>query len=260
MSFYFLHRGWMDHHLFRDQPYSEREAWVYLIEKANFEPSIYRQAGNLFTIPRGDHATSYRTLAEKWKWSTNKAIRFLKLLISDLMISVKTEHNFVWITICNYEVYQNPLAKKETDSEQQRNTDGTATDTDSNTNVITKELNKDTPPKPPPKTFKMPFSELPDEWKQWAIQERSWPDNIMADVWADFHEYWTIGNGKATKRGDWFLSWRKWVRKESYQSKGTENAANRTGFNQGAQLSKSERARRAFQESAVELGYAGKQP
>lgn len=129
MSYYLMHRGWMDHHLFKDQPYSEREAWEYLIANANYAPTKYRQAGKIYDIPRGAKATSYRDLAGHWKWSVGKVIRFLKLLNTDGMISLKTEHNFVEIYLVNYEAYQNPNFTNGTETEQERNTLGTATDT-----------------------------------------------------------------------------------------------------------------------------------
>lgn len=134
MSFYLMHRGWRDHHLFKDQPYSDGEAWEHLISTANYAPSKFRRSNNLYDIPRGDLATSYRALGEKWKWSTNKVIRFLKLLQCDKMISLKTEHNFLQITLVNYEAYQNPNQEKETLTEQRRNSDGDRKKTETNTN------------------------------------------------------------------------------------------------------------------------------
>lgn len=130
-----MHRGWMEHYLFKGQAYSEREAWEYCIANANFSPSKYRQAQITYDIPRGCIATSYRDLASKWKWSPNKAIRFLKLLQIENMISLKTEHNFVHIYIVNYDAYQSGSQAIGTDTEQERNTGGTRVDTETDTNV-----------------------------------------------------------------------------------------------------------------------------
>lgn len=129
MSYYLMHRGWRDHYLFKDQPYSNGEAWEHLIATANFAPSKYRQANKIYDIPRGDLATSYRSLAEKWKWSTGKTIRFLKLLQSDEMITLKTEQNFLWISVVNYDAYQNPYKENETQTKQERNQNETKIDT-----------------------------------------------------------------------------------------------------------------------------------
>lgn len=135
MSFYLMHRGWRDHHLFKNQPYSDGEAWEYLIANANFVPTKYRQANKVYDVERGNLATSYRSLGEKWKWSTNKVIRFLRLLEKEKMISLKTEHNFLQINVVNYDTYQNPIQEKETLTEHGRNTDGDRKKTKTNTNV-----------------------------------------------------------------------------------------------------------------------------
>lgn len=118
----------MDHPLFKDQPYSEREAWEYLIANANFTEQQFRRGNDVFIIPRGSLATSYRKLSEKWLWSTNKVIRFLKVLKNGTMIETETEQNFLQINIVNYNAYQNIGIEKETETEQNkkhtRNTGG----------------------------------------------------------------------------------------------------------------------------------------
>lgn len=56
------------------------------------------------------------------------------------------------------------------------------------------------------------FEALEPNWREWAKKEKGWSDSVVEDVWADFREYWTIGKGRGTKRGDWFLSWKNLVR------------------------------------------------
>src|ERR1700722_10029537 len=54
------------------------------------------------------------------------------------MIGTHTEHGFLRISICNYEQFQSPWKTDgtvmDTDTEHQRNTDGTLTDTAADTN------------------------------------------------------------------------------------------------------------------------------
>lgn len=63
------------------------------------------------------------------------------------------------------------------------------------------------------KLTKMPFKDFPDEWRVWTISNTSLNYERMVDTWQDFLEYWTLGKGKNTKRGDWFRSWKKWCEK-----------------------------------------------
>lgn len=56
-----------------------------------------------------------------------------------------------------------------------------------------------------------PF-ELPQEWSDWANQER--PDLDPAQVAAKFADYWHGKPGKAGTKLDWLATWRNWVRDE----------------------------------------------
>lgn len=131
MSGYFLvARGIFDHPLFAsNKPFTELEAWMWLIEHANFEDGLFRHGHEVFLIPRGSLGTRYRFLAASWRWSTNRVIRVLNLWKSQHMIGVKTEHGYIHLTLCNYEAYQKPWSDDGTQTEHKRDSDGTATDT-----------------------------------------------------------------------------------------------------------------------------------
>lgn len=60
---------------------------------------------------------------------------------------------------------------------------------------------------------KMPFKDFPQNWQIWTLKNTTLSHERMTDTWLDFHEYWTIGRGKNTKRADWFRSWKKWCEK-----------------------------------------------
>lgn len=83
-------------------------------------------------------------------------------------------------------------------------------------------VSSDTPE--PQKLCKMPFKDFPPDWKEWALKDQGWSNDILADVWEDFREYWTVGKGKNTKRGNWSLSWRKWCRGQNIKQGGGLNA------------------------------------
>lgn len=91
---------------------------------------------------------------------------------------------------------------------QHKMNEPTLTPIDSGTTVPSSE--------PPVVLCKMPFTDLPSAWKEWAINEKSWDDAIIADVWSAFREYWQVGKGKNTKRENWTVSWHNWCRKENF--------------------------------------------
>lgn len=53
---------------------------------------------------------------------------------------------------------------------------------------------------------------LPDEWADWATQER--PDLDPVKVAAKFADHWHAKPGKSGTKLDWLATWRNWVREE----------------------------------------------
>lgn len=133
MSWIKLHRGVFEKGLFKNEPFSEREAWIWLISEAKFEPSSIRIGNNVHTIDRGDTYCSIRYLAQAWSWDKSRVHRFLKFLESQKMIERKSETDLRQlesvITICNYGKYQssdtNDETQNETDLRQSRDTSET---------------------------------------------------------------------------------------------------------------------------------------
>lgn len=106
-GWYKMHRGWMDHEVFADEPASEREAWERLISTAAYRPTTRRGGkGDVIDVARGQLHTSERTLASSWKWDRKRVNRFLKRLEKAEMIGVIAGPSGILITVCNYEEYQ----------------------------------------------------------------------------------------------------------------------------------------------------------
>ena len=102
-----LYRGWRDCEAFADEPLTEREAWVWLIEKAAWKPCMRRNTkGERIQIERGQFHTSLRNLGEAWGWGKNKVARFLERLEDHEMIGTASGQSGCTITICNYDKYQ----------------------------------------------------------------------------------------------------------------------------------------------------------
>jgi DNA-binding transcriptional MocR family regulator len=119
MSGYFqMARGWMENEFFSAEPFTDREAWIWIIEQAAWRPGKVRIKGTIIDLQRGDLSFSVRFLAEKWRWSKSRVDRFLKRLAAENMISTRSKNGTTAghqagqgqsvITICNYEKYQSP--------------------------------------------------------------------------------------------------------------------------------------------------------
>ena len=105
-----------------EEAYDKRAAWVELLLLANHRDRKMLFNNEMITIERGQHLTSIRKLAERWRWSRGKVDRFLRLLENEHMVNTKRATNNILITVVNYNVYQYA-------EEVGRATDGHETDT-----------------------------------------------------------------------------------------------------------------------------------
>lgn len=102
-----LHRKIQDCWIwFEKEPFDKRSAWIDLLLSANHSDQKLLFNGEFITVQRGQILTSIRKLSDKWKWSYDKTIRFLKLIENDGMIKKESNSYRTLISIENYEVYQ----------------------------------------------------------------------------------------------------------------------------------------------------------
>lgn len=119
-------RGIWDHPMFADEPFTEREAWSWLIGEASFKARLRNIGGKVVQLERGQLAASVRFMAERWKWSKSRVDRFLKRLKTETMIGTDSGTGMLVITVCNYDRYQRvSLPEGGNDRDAQRDTDGT---------------------------------------------------------------------------------------------------------------------------------------
>lgn len=71
---------------FADEPYSEREAWVWLIGAAAWRESRVRGNAHPVTLVRGEFSFSVRFLAQKFQWTVSRTDRFLHRLLKRDML------------------------------------------------------------------------------------------------------------------------------------------------------------------------------
>lgn len=101
-----MDRGWFEHPAFAREPFTEREAWAWLIAAAAVAP-LRRRIGTVqVELQRGQFAGSIRFLGRRFRWSKTKVQRFLARLVTESMIGTVTESGVTVLTVCNYERYQ----------------------------------------------------------------------------------------------------------------------------------------------------------
>lgn len=111
-----MHRGWMENDMFADEPYTEREAWEWLIEHASYDgKQVYNILGEPVILKVGQLSYAYSYMAKAWNWNKTKVCRFITKIRKWNAIEVENETLQMIITICNYSQYQGDVKKSETD-------------------------------------------------------------------------------------------------------------------------------------------------
>lgn len=99
-------RSIWDHPLFKNEPFTEREAWIWLIGEAAWQPTRVRVNRRAFDLQRGQLVHAVRFMGERWQWPKSKVARFLDRLKNDRMIGTLANPDATIITICKYDDYQ----------------------------------------------------------------------------------------------------------------------------------------------------------
>jgi len=120
-----LDRDVVKHWIFKDE--WKFKCWIDMLVLANYSENKVEIKGMLFTCKRGELLYSLDSLSTRWGGNKSKVRRFLKLLESDSMIELKSEHITTRLTICNYDTYQGDGNADETKMKRKRNADETQT-------------------------------------------------------------------------------------------------------------------------------------
>lgn len=159
-----LHRGWRDSDVFADEPMSEREAWLWLIEHAAWKPITRSNAKReRVRIERGQLHVSLRALEKAFGWGKNKVARYIQRLCDHDMLGTASGQSGTILTILNYSKYQDERDSRDTEA-------GTASGQSRDTHKEGKEGKEER--KPAPKREPRPTFEIPD-W-------------VPAEPWAAF--------------------------------------------------------------------------
>lgn len=127
---YAMKRGWQASEVFGDAPFSERDAWAWIVEEARWKDGVVNVLGKPVKLKRGQLSHSVRFMADKWKWSKTTVARYLEKLELWGMIKTDSGTGQNIITVCNYNEYQPKSEKSGTGSGQERDRSGTKKNTD----------------------------------------------------------------------------------------------------------------------------------
>jgi len=201
---------------FKEQPFTEREAFMWMVMEASWKPREKRIGSVVVSLERGQLAASIRFMANAWNWQKSTVDRFLKRLENRDMIGTASGTGVNVITIRKYNEYQNAPRGSGTPQKakagQQRDSSGTNENKGSIPDAIHKvEANASTS-RARKRASRLPDDwRLPREWGQWALGE-GWSEQAVRAEADKFRDYWIAASGqKATKR-DWFATWRNWLR------------------------------------------------
>ena len=180
-----------------------------LVMMVNHEDKEIIFNGKPFTVKRGQRITSIRGLAERWHWSVNRTLRYLRLLEELGMIHRDSNAKRTLLTIANYRVYQdmqnthgdsNEDSGGDSDEHTHGDSDGSQYNNNNNVNNENN-INKG-------KKFSPPSVE---EVRSYC-QERN--NNVDPESFVDYYasQKWKKANGRPVE--DWKACVRTWEKKE----------------------------------------------
>lgn len=130
-----------EHSVFAPEPFTEREAWQWMIGRAAWKETAHRVGASVYRVPVGSFFATVREMQAAWKWtSTRRVAQFLDLLSGQNMIETRSETGKTLVTVCNYSRYQNVETPSETPQQpnpkQERNTKDTRTPEHQDTGLL----------------------------------------------------------------------------------------------------------------------------
>ena len=135
-----MSEGWIKIHrriekdkMYFSEPFTRIQAWIDLLLIACYHDSILYVRGNKVKVLRGQVAYSKESLAQRWKWSRGRVIRYLNDLELNQQIVQQKSKIITLISIVKYDIYQ---CDGTTDDTSDSTTDGTYSKKDKNINNI----------------------------------------------------------------------------------------------------------------------------
>jgi hypothetical protein len=219
-----IDRGIFDHPIFAPEPYTEREAWIWMVRAAAWKSRTVRVGRHMIDLERGQLAFSMRFLASKFKWPPSRVVRYIRRLETGTMVSTQATREATHLTICNYNKYAFG-----------RNTNETPTETPSDTLAVHSRY-KEEERKEREEERAAPAATLPVESNQSKAKTKrterratAWPERFALDAdmrayaakhgWSptrqdvEFEKYGQHALQSGRRLKDWVADWRSWVLK-----------------------------------------------
>jgi hypothetical protein len=210
---YLMHRGWMDNPVFKPEPFTEREAWIWLIENARYEPGRVRVGSAVLELQRGQLAAAGRFLAQKWLWDEAKVRRYFSKLKTDAMIDADSDAGVTRLTIRNYDAYQ--VLRRSGEAANDAEIDATLTQDRRSSDAKKKEGNKGKKEKRGARATRLPDDfKVPAEWYPRAAEYRAAANLPPVDLAIEaikFVNHFLSANGDKCLKTDWRRTWDNWV-------------------------------------------------
>lgn len=224
-GWYVMHRGWMDSPIFKNEPFTEREAWEWLISEAAFAGHKANIKNEPVWIDRGQLSHSIRFLADKWGWKRTKTSDFLEKLKKWDMIRTENRTGQTVITICNYSKYQDDKKENRTESghktgqspDRERTKNNNGNNGNNNNKVGYQDSNENTGAEKTPPTNQPNFillndfaEAIPQSWADWVRGQADMSDgDIIAEAKKLADKSRAKGADKIT-----FRQWKGWITAE----------------------------------------------
>lgn len=204
-------RGVFGHEVFADEPFTQREAWIWLIGEAAWKPRTRNIGGKVVSLERGQLAASLRFMAERWGWEKDAVARFLVRLKKHDMIATDSATGLSVITICNYGEYQRVSLPDATYSETGTAT-GTRQERDKREDIKNNKIDLGASAPTPMKRGK-PSTAIPENFALDDGMRRFAGDRGYAGVNVErmFERFSNHHRAKGSKFVDWPAAWRTWV-------------------------------------------------
>lgn len=130
-----LHRDIQKHWLYEEERiFSRYEAWLDILMRVNHTEGKVTHGGTVEIIPRGSTIWSMGDMEKHWGWSNRKVKRFLICLEADQMLTVKSTTKKTYLTVINYDFYQDTNSNKAPPMHQQSTTEAFQKHTNNNVN------------------------------------------------------------------------------------------------------------------------------
>lgn len=196
----------------------EAMAFAWLVTKASWKEVTVRYKDRAITLKRGQLAVSVRDMAVKLDRTRQWADRFMSRLTQAGIIETDSGTGVTVVTIRNYDIYQRPWDSAGTPCETPPGQDRDRTGTQNN------EVNKGNEGKEKKKDMARGTRlasdwVIPEEWREFAKQEKGWSDHDVSAEANEFRDYWIAQSGAKGVKADWQATWRNWVRRSYRKGK-----------------------------------------